>query len=170
MFISVELFTFIPNLFLIMKKTYYLFALWTLLATLYSCREESSTEQHHSIVGTWKPIKEVVTRVDLQNTATSELFTLDDCQQSTRYTFNADLSGRLIKKSKRNDLCEQDFDTSFNYQYHNDGKFNMQSIHTEFQQGDISFHDANTMNLKLITQNDETKVITTTVTTLHRVE
>lgn len=153
-----------------MKKTVYLFVLSFLITMLFSCREETSNAENFSVIGTWKPVKEVVTQVDLQNTAVSELYTLDDCQQGTRYTFNADFSGRLVKKSKRHDTCVEDFDTPFNYQLSGDGKFSMQSIYTDHQEGDIVFHNANVMNLKIVTQNEETKVITTIVTTLHRVE
>ena len=52
-----------------------------------------------SIAGTWKPVKMVETIVINGGQPDSNTYVYDDCQQMSRFVFNADLSGKVKKAS-----------------------------------------------------------------------
>lgn len=137
---------------------------------LFSCRDTEKEPAKYNLHGSWKPVKEVVTTTLPNNSSTSSTYIYGDCQQSTLYTFHADKTGHLVKNELRNNSCVNAYETPFTYEYkQEDGKFHMESTFNGHEEGHISFHNSDVMNLKLVAQDENTNAITTVVYTLHRI-
>lgn len=141
-----------------------------LVLSIFSCRDTETKKTTYSLEGTWKPVKQIVTVTQMDNSSSSELYTYGDCEQSTRYHFNANKSGELVKNELRNDACVNAYTTSFTYEYDTgNNKFKMESTYNGHEEGYIDFQNANVMNLRMVTQDPNTQALITVVYTLNRV-
>lgn len=116
-----------------------------------SCKKEDEKVDYPSIVGTWKPVKMVLTVVDgSQVLADSQSYYYDECQQESRFVFNEDLSGHVFLKDNYGGLnCILVQDENFTYNYTpKSGKINLQYI-TLSDEGKISEVTESSMNLQI---------------------
>lgn len=131
-----------------MKRLAIFFAA-ALLLFVYSCKDEDPVD--YPITGTWKPIQMVQNTVDNNNTTTNtETYIYGDCEQSGRWVFNEDKSGRLIeKKLFGTSTCIEMQNVTFNYTYEkNTGKLILDYINKS-EKGAITAVTETTMNLKV---------------------
>jgi hypothetical protein len=102
-----------------------------------------------SIAGTWKPVKMVETIVINGGQPDSNTYVYDDCQQMSRFVFNADLSGKVKKQGYLNQQCMLLSDENMSYVYDSKtGAITLQYTGTK-EVGVVSDLTETTMNLKV---------------------
>lgn len=129
-----------------MKKIFLLFA--TALLFLMNCKEDE-VPQPLSIEGNWKVLKMVKTTVVNGGQPDSDIFYYTDCEQLSRYTFNADSSGKVIVHGPLNGGCWLLSDKTMTYQYNSKTGAIAINYIAEKDEGLVMDLTETTMNLKL---------------------
>lgn len=136
-----------------MKKLALIFACLSLIATTISCNNNEETKQEFPIVGTWKPVKEVRTTVDLNGVGVSDEITYTTCQQESRWVFNEDTSGKRTNRDEAGSplTCSTISVRNFNYNYNkSDSSFEIKYQGTVVsEKGKVVDLNAETLNLKI---------------------
>ena len=129
-----------------MNKLYLLFAAAFLI--LSSCKEDDPP-QRLSIEGTWKVLKMVQTTVIDGGQPDTNTYVYEDCEQQSRYIFNADFSGKTIVYGFLNATCILKSDDPMTYQYNDKtGEIYIKYV-AEKDEGMVSDLTETTMNLKV---------------------
>lgn len=132
-----------------MKKLLFLFAGLLLLFT--ACKEDSDPE--YKLDGTWKPVKMVQTVVVDNGQPVTDTYIYNTCQLESRWKFNADLSGHVLRKDEVNTTCVIQQDQDFTYVYNKKtGDIEIQYI-TFQDKGKVTDLTESSMNLKIETTN-----------------
>lgn len=130
-----------------MKKIFLLFA--TALLFMMNCKDDE-VPQPLSIEGSWKVLKEVRTTVlNGGQPDTDNFFYTEDCEQMSRYIFNADLSGKVMVSGPLNGGCSLLSDKSMNYIYDSKTGAIIINYIAEKDEGFVTDLTETTMNLKI---------------------
>lgn len=150
-----------------MKKLALLFAGLSLFVAT-GCNNDDDNTMEYPIVGTWQPMKVVVTSVPIGDDPVSDAITFDtDCQKTSRWVFAAS-SG---KRTENGDgaapgTCQPTFDRTFTYTYDKDSK----AIQVKYQgivepdKGSVVTLNETTMNVKFEDTSDPTEYKSLTYT------
>ncbi|MCY0970337.1 lipocalin family protein [Chryseobacterium wangxinyae] len=151
-----------------MKKLALLFAGLSLMVATTSCNDDEETVQEFSIVGTWKPVAEVRTEVDLDGVGVSDQINYTTCQQQSTWVFADNSSGKRTDKDEAGNplVCSTINQRNFSYSYNkSDKNFEIKYQGTVVtQKGKIVDLTAETMNLKIEDNVDPTVYKATTYT------
>ncbi|MFC6269177.1 DUF5004 domain-containing protein [Frigoriflavimonas asaccharolytica] len=128
-----------------MKKIFLLFA--TALLFLINCKEDETPEPL-KIDGSWKVLKMVNTTVQNGGQPLTQTFMYTDCEQMSRYVFNADLSGKVKVQGPLNGGCQLLSDKSMVYNYNSKTGAILITYTAEQDEGFVTDLTATTMNLK----------------------
>lgn len=131
-----------------MKKLALLFAGLSLFAAT-GCSDDNDTVRESPLVGTWQPLKEVVTTVEVGEDPVSNTITYTDCQKQSTWVFSVELKGK--QTTWQDDIavpgqCAIQSEINFNYTYDKDAKSVQMKI-----QGIVE-----PVNAKVITLDDTT--------------
>lgn len=143
-----------------MKKLALLFAGLSLMVATTACNDDDVAVQEFPIVGTWKPVAEVRTEVDLDGVGFSDEIIYTTCQQESRWVFNENNSGKRTDKDEAGSplTCSTINDRNFSYVFNKTEK----SIEIKYQgtivsdKGKVVDLNAETMNLKIEDNTDPT--------------
>jgi len=151
-----------------MKKLALLFAGLSLMVATTACNDDEETVQEFPIVGTWKPVSEVRTQVDLDGVGVSDEITYTTCQQESRWVFNENATGKRTNKDEAGSplTCTTISERNFTYIYNKtDKNFEIKYQGTVVaEKGKIVDLNAETMNLKIEDNLDPTVYKATTYT------
>ena len=136
-----------------MKKLALLFAGLSLMVATTACNDDNETVQEFPIVGTWKPVGEVRTEVDINGVGVSDEITYTACQQQSTWVFNDNATGKRTDKDEVGSplACSTINQRNFTYVYNKTDK----SFEIKYQgtvvseKGKIVDLTAETMNLKI---------------------
>lgn len=156
-----------------MKKLALLFAGLSLFAAATGCSSDNDTVLEAPLVGTWQPLKEVVTTVEVGEDPVSNTITYTDCQKQTRWWFSADSKGGKTNwgDTATPGQCAILSDIKFNYTYNKEGKdvqMKIQGI-VEPQNAKVITLDATTLNLAVREETQDPKIFQTRTYTFKRV-
>ncbi len=65
-----------------------------------ACNDDDETVQEFPIVGTWKPVGEVRTEVDINGVGVSDEITYTACQQQSTWVFSENATGKRTDKDE----------------------------------------------------------------------
>ncbi len=143
-----------------MKKLALLFAGLSLMVATASCNDDEETVQEFPLAGTWKPVSEVRTEVDLDGVGFSDEITYTTCQQESRWVFNENNSGKRTNKDEAGSplTCSTISERNFTYVYNKTEKnFEIKYQGTVVSdKGEIVDLNAETLNLKIVDDVDPT--------------
>ncbi|SEM19922.1 Lipocalin-like domain-containing protein [Chryseobacterium taichungense] len=151
-----------------MKKLALLFAGLSLFAAT-GCNNDDDNTIEYPIVGTWQPMKVVVTSVPIGDDPVSDAITFDtDCQKTSRWVFAAAGSGKRtdIGEGSTPGTCHPTFDRTFSYSYDKDSKaiqLKYQGI-VEADKGSVITLNDTTLNIKFEDTSDPTEYQSMTYT------
>ncbi|WP_449400614.1 lipocalin family protein [Chryseobacterium wanjuense] len=151
-----------------MKKLALLFAGLSLFVAT-GCNNDDDTTIEYPLVGTWQPVKEVVTSVPVGGTPVSDEITYTDCQKEGRWVFNAGNTGKRTDKGDSPTTpgtCDVTFDRNFTYTYDKDSKavqIKYQGI-VEPDKGKVTTLNETTLNLTIEDTTDPTEYNSVTYT------
>ena len=135
-----------------MKKLALIFAGLSLMVATTGCNDDDETVQEFPIVGTWKPVGEVWTEVDLNGVGISDQIAYTACQKESTWVFNENASG---KRTDRDEVgspltCSDINQRNFTYIYNKtDKSFEIKSQGAIVaDKGKVVDLNAETMNLK----------------------
>ncbi|MFZ4931857.1 lipocalin family protein [Chryseobacterium sp. Mn2064] len=155
-----------------MKKLALLFAGLSLFAAT-GCSSDSDTVLEAPLVGTWQPLKEVVTTVEVGEDPVSNTITYTDCQKQTRWFFSVDSKGAKTNwgDTATPGVCAILSDIKFNYTYDKDSKSVQMKIQgvVEPQNAKVVTLDNNTLNLAVREETQDPTVFQTRTYTFRRV-
>ncbi|WP_294205703.1 lipocalin family protein [uncultured Chryseobacterium sp.] len=107
-----------------MKKLALLFAGLSLFVAT-GCNDDDNTPMEYPIVGTWQPVKQVVTVVPASGTPVSDGISFDTtCQKTSRWVFKEGNTGKRTDNgdSATPGQCQATFDRNFTYTYDKSSK------------------------------------------------
>lgn len=150
-----------------MKKLALLFAGLSLFVAT-GCNNDDDTTIEYPLVGTWQPVKEVVTTVPVGGSPVSDEITYTDCQKQGRWIFNSGNTGKATDKGDGAipGECVTTFDRNFTYIYNNDTK----AIEVKYQgivepdKGKVTGLNETTLNLTIEDTTDPTEYHSVTYT------
>ncbi len=151
-----------------MKKLALLFAGLSLFVAT-GCNNDDDNTIEYPIVGTWQPIKKVVTTVAVGETPVSDGISFDtDCQKTSRWVFVAGGSGKRTDNGEGTSpgTCQPTFDRNFTFTYDKDSKaiqIKYQGI-VEADKGSVVTLNDTTLNIKIEDTSDPTEYQSTTYT------
>lgn len=132
------------------------------------CNDDEETVQEFPLVGTWKPVKEVRTEVELDGSGFSDEITYTTCQQESRWVFSEGASGKRTDKDEVGTplTCSTISARNFTYGYNSTEKnFEIKYQGTVVtEKGKVVLLDAETLNLKMENNDDPTVYKSTTYT------
>lgn len=129
-----------------MKKIFLLIAAFFAFSFLMNCDDDEVVKSR--ITGVWKPVKMVETTVDSTG-SNSETYWYTDCQQLSRWTFNEDNTGSVLRQDDTFTTCHIAFQSNINYQYNPKTGDIVINYLTGQDTGKISGLTDTTMNLKI---------------------
>ncbi|WP_312078061.1 lipocalin family protein [Chryseobacterium sp.] len=151
-----------------MKKLALLFAGITLFATTAtSCNDDENTTPEVPLVGTWQPLAEVRTEVDVNGDGVSDQITYTTCQQQARWIFKENSSGSRTVYTEGTGTpatCTQTSNRTFSYVYDK----GLKTIEMKYQgtvvseKGKITRLEADALNLMIEDTTDPTVYKTVT--------
>ncbi|WP_370897612.1 lipocalin family protein [Chryseobacterium gossypii] len=150
-----------------MKKLALLFAGLSLFVAT-GCNDDDDTTIEYPLVGTWQPIKEVITTVSADGSGVSDEITYTDCQKESRWIFNEGNTGKRTDKgdSATPGQCDTTFDRNFTYAYDKAAKtvqIKYQGI-VEPDNGKVTTLNETTLNLTIEDTTDPNEYHSTTYT------
>ena len=156
-----------------MKKLALLFAGLSLFAAATGCSSDNDTVLEAPLVGTWQPLKEVVTTVEVGEDPVSNTITYTDCQK------RQDGGSALILRGGKTNWGDTATpvsvlffsDIKFNYTYNKEGKdvqMKIQGI-VEPQNAKVITLDATTLNLAVREETQDPTIFQTRTYTFKRV-
>ncbi|KQR93832.1 hypothetical protein ASG01_08195 [Chryseobacterium sp. Leaf180] len=156
-----------------MKKLALIFAGLSLMA-ISGCNNSDDNEQpEYSMVGTWKPIREVRTSVPTGGGGVTDDITYTTCQQDGRWLFNENKTGKRTDKGEVGNplACSTTSDRNLTYNYNKeDTSIEIKYAGTIVSDiGKVVYLDQTTMNLR-IDDNTNPTVAKSTTYTLKRVQ
>ncbi|KQT15287.1 hypothetical protein ASG31_15260 [Chryseobacterium sp. Leaf404] len=138
-----------------MKKLVLLFAGLALFATTTTaCNEDEETAPEVPLVGTWQPLAEVRTEVDVDGDGVSDQIVYSTCQQQARWVFKDNNSGTRTTFQESGVspvVCTQTSNRTFSYTFDRGTK----AVELKYQgtivsdKGTITRLDADAMNLMI---------------------
>lgn len=151
-----------------MKKLALLFAGLSLFVAT-GCNDDDNNTVEYPLVGTWQPIKKVVTNVPVGGTPVSDEITYTTCEQESRWVFNEGSSGK--RTDRRDDSttpgqCETASERNFTYTYDKSSK----AIQIKYQgtvepdKGKVGSLNETTLNLIIEDTTDPTEYNSVTYT------
>jgi hypothetical protein len=153
-----------------MKKLALLFAgLSLFVATGCNNDDDNNNTVEYPIVGTWQPIKKVVTTVPTVGTPVSDGISFDTtCQKTSRWIFK---EGSVGKRTDNGDgtspgTCQPTFDRNFTFTYDRDTK----AIQVKYQgivepdKGKVTMLNETTLNIAFEDTTDPTEFHSETYT------
>ncbi len=151
-----------------MKKLALLFAGLSLFVATGCNDDDNNTTIEYPIVGTWKPIKKVVTVVPVGGGGVSDEITYTACQQESTWVFNEGSSGKRTDKgdSATPGMCDITFERNFTYTYDKSTKavqLKYQGIVTP-DNGKVMTLTDTTLNLTIEDNTDPTEYHSVTYT------
>ncbi|CAA7194818.1 lipocalin-like domain-containing protein [Chryseobacterium potabilaquae] len=83
------------------------------------CNNDDNTIVEYSLVGTWMPVKEVLTTVETGEDPVTDVITYNSCQQESRWVFNEGSGGKRTDKVASGTVgqCDTSFERNFTYTY-----------------------------------------------------
>ncbi|HCN51526.1 MAG TPA: hypothetical protein DIT10_20995 [Chryseobacterium sp.] len=155
-----------------MKKLALLFAGLSLFAAT-GCSNDNDTVREAPLVGTWQPLKEVVTTVETGEVPVSNTITYTDCQKKTRWWFSVDSKGGKTTwgDTATPGVCAILSDKKFNYTYDKDSKTVQMKIQgvVEPEVAKVVTLDDTTLNLAVREETQDPTVFQTRTYTFKRV-
>lgn len=150
-----------------MKKLALLFAGLSLIATT-ACKDDAVEVQEFPLVGTWKPMKENRTQVDVNGAGFTDEVVYTSCQQESRWVFNENTTGKRTNNEEVGSpiTCSVVSARNFTYVYNNSDK----NVEIKYQgtvvsdKGKVTLLDAETLNLKIEDNTDPNLYKSTTYT------
>lgn len=149
-----------------MKKLALLFAGITLFTTTLTACNDDETVVEAPIVGTWQPLAEVRTEVDVNGDGVSDQIVYTTCQQQARWVFKETGSGTrtTYEEMGTTPTCTQTSNRTFSYSYNKDTK----AIEVKYQgtvvseKGKVTRLDADGLNVMIEDTTDPTVYKTVT--------
>lgn len=155
-----------------MKKLALLFAGLSLLVAT-GCSNDNDNVLEAPLVGTWQPIKEVVTTVEVGEDPVSNTITYTDCQKQSRWWFGVDYKGgkKTSGDTATPGTCAVLSDKKFNYTYDKDAKAVQMKIQgvVEPENAKVVTLDDKTLNLAVREETQDPTVFQTRTYTFKRV-
>ncbi|WP_294244948.1 lipocalin family protein [uncultured Chryseobacterium sp.] len=151
-----------------MKKLALLFAGLSLFAAT-GCDNEDTPIIEYPIVGTWQPIKKVVTSVPIGDDPVSDVITFDtNCEKTSRWVFRQGNAGKRtdIGESATPGQCQINFDRNFSYVYDKETaaiELKYQGI-VEPEKGKVITLNDTTLNIAIEDKSDPTEYNSVTYT------
>lgn len=150
-----------------MKKLALIFAGLSLMVAT-GCKDDE-TQQVFPIVGTWKPVKEVRTEIDVNGAGFSDEIVYTPCQQDSRWVFNEASTGKRVDNDfvgATTPVCSVINTRNFSYIYNSgDQNFEIKYAGTVVpEKGKVVLLDAQTLNLKIEDRTDPNLYISKTYT------
>lgn len=151
-----------------MKKLALLFAGLSLMAATTACNDDEEAVQEFPIAGTWRPVAEVRTEVDLDGVGFSDEIAYTTCQKESTWVFGDNAAGKRTDRDEAGTplTCSNINQRNFTYVYNKTEK----SIEIKYQgtvvsdKGKVVDLNAETMNIKFEDDTDPTVYKTTTRT------
>ncbi|KQM62574.1 lipocalin family protein [Chryseobacterium sp. Leaf201] len=152
-----------------MKKLALLFAGLSLFVATGCDNDDNDNTIEYPIVGTWQPIKKVVTIVPIGGTPVSDGISYDTtCQKTSRWVFKEGSAGKRTDNgdSAIPGTCEPNFDRNFTYTYDRDSK----AIQVKYQgivepgKGKVTLLNDTTLNVSFEDTTDPTEFHSETFT------
>lgn len=155
-----------------MKKLALLFAGLSLFAAT-GCTVESDTVRESPLVGSWRPLKEVVTTVEVGEDPVSNTITYTDCQKQSRWWFSVESKGTRTNwgDTATPGQCAILSDIKFNYTYDKDAKTVQMKIQgvVEPVNAKVVTLDDTTLNLAVREETQDPTVFQTRTYTFQRI-
>lgn len=155
-----------------MKKITILFAGLSLLG-FSGCNDDENSQPEYSIVGTWKPTKEVRTSVPVSGAGVSDEIVYSACQQTGTWMFAENQTGKRTDKGEAGTpaVCSTVAERNLTYNYNKTEK----NIEIKYagtvvaDQGKVVMISQDMMNVR-IDDNTNPTVAKSTTYTLKRVQ
>ncbi|MBB4807613.1 hypothetical protein HNP38_002919 [Chryseobacterium defluvii] len=140
-----------------MKKLALLFAGLSLFVAT-GCNDDDDNTIEYPLVGTWQPIKEVVTTIPVGGNGVSDEITYTNCQKESRWVF---VDGGIGKRTDKGDSaipnqCDTTFERNLTYTYDKSTK----AVQIKYQgivapdNGKVTTLNDNTLNLTIEDKTD----------------
>ncbi|WPO82367.1 lipocalin family protein [Chryseobacterium sp. JJR-5R] len=152
-----------------MKKLALLFAGLSLFVATGCDNNDDNNTIEYPIVGTWQPIKKVVTSVPIGGTPVSDGISFDTaCQKTSRWVFKEGSAGKRTDNgdSATPGTCQPNFDRNFTYTYDRESK----AIQVKYQgivepgKGKVTLLNETTLNISFEDTTDPTEFHSETFT------
>lgn len=152
-----------------MKKLALLFAGLSLFVATGCDNNDDNNTIEYPIVGTWQPIKKVVTSVPIGGTPVSDGTSFDTaCQKTSRWVFKEGSAGKRTDNgdSATPGTCQPNFDRNFTYTYDRESK----AIQVKYQgivepgKGKVTLLNETTLNISFEDTTDPTEFHSETFT------